>query len=250
MKTKTTDRNPASYAVVMGASSGIGMEMARLLITHGWHVGVAARRIERLKELVTMAPDRVMAARIDVNDDNADNSLTQLISRLGGMNLYIHASGIGKQNQELNARIELDTVTTNAGGFCRMIGAAFRYLAQHGGGHIAALTSIAGTRGMGAAPAYSATKAMQNSYLEALDQLSRMRHLGIAFTDIRPGFVNTDLLADCHFPMTMNVVPVAQAAVKAIYRHRRVRVIDLRWRIVTALWQLIPHSLWPRLHIH
>lgn len=241
--------NDGKYAVVMGASSGIGMEMARILIAHGWHVGVAARRIERLQEIVALAPDRVTATQIDVTATDADESLYNLIDQLGGMNLYLHVSGVGKQNSDLTAEIELNTVNTNADGFCRMIGSAFRYFAQHDGGHIAAVTSIAGTRGMGAAPAYSATKAMQNNYIEALNQLAHIRHLNIHFTDIRPGFVATDFLRDCHFPMMMDVKPVAKAAVKAIYHRRRVHVIDSRWRIVTALWHLIPHSLWPHLRI-
>lgn len=246
---KYRDINSDKYAVVIGASSGIGMEMARILIAHGWHVGVAARRIERLQELVALAPDRVTATRIDVTSPEAETDLCNLINQLGGMNLYLHVSGVGKQNSDLTAEIELNTVATNADGFCRMTGAAFRYFTLHGGGHIAAITSIAGTRGMGAAPAYSATKAMQNSYLEALNQLAHIRRLNIRFTDIRPGFVATDFLRDCRFPMMMDVKPVAKAALKAIYRHRRVCVINRRWSIITALWHLIPHSLWPHLKI-
>ena len=82
-----------------------------------------------------------------------------------GMDLFFYASGIGKQNRELKEDIELATLQTNGVGFTRMIGEAYRYFASHGGGHIAAITSIAGTKGLGPAPSYSATKAMQNVYL-------------------------------------------------------------------------------------
>ena len=171
-------------AIVVGASSGIGLEVAKILMQQGWKVGVAARRAELLQSIGADAVER-----IDVTADDATEALQRLIGKLGGMDLYFHASGIGKQNRELTEDIELATVQTNGVGFTRMIGAAYRYFAKQGGGHIAAITSIAGTKGLGPAPAYSATKAMQNVYLQALEQQAYSRGLKIYFTDIRPGFV-------------------------------------------------------------
>ena len=225
-------------AIVMGASSGIGLEVARLLIKRGWTVGVAARRLEQLAEFD-------VAARIDVTADDAGQRLQELIGRLGGMNLYFHASGIGKQNRELHEDIELRTMETNAVGFTRMVGTAYRYMASHGGGHIAVISSIAGTKGLGPAPAYSATKAMQNTYIEALEQLANAQQLNIRFTDIRPGFVDTDLLNDGRrYPLLLDKVKVAEEIVDSIDKKRHVRVIDWRWRIITCNWRLIPRFLW------
>ena len=141
-------------AIVVGASSGIGHEVARLLIAQGWAVGVAARRIDKLTDLQAMAPERVYTAHIDVTNEEAETSLQQLIERMEGIDLYFHAAGIGWQNPSLNADIELKTMETNAVGFTRMIGCAYRYFANNGGGHIACITSIAGTKGLGPAPAY------------------------------------------------------------------------------------------------
>ena len=181
-------------AVIIGASSGIGYEVARLLIAQGWTVGVAARRFEPLATLQNQAPKRVFTAQIDVTADDADTSLLQLIERMGGMDLYLHAAGIGWTNITLEADKEMKTMQTNAVGFMRMVGAAYRYFVANGGGHIACITSIAGTKGLGPAPSYSATKAMQNTYLQALEQLANAQKLNIRFTDIRPGFVDTALL--------------------------------------------------------
>ena len=151
---------------------------------------------------------------------------------------------------ELEPDIELKTVNTNALGFTRMIGAAYRYMAEHGGGHIAAISSIAGTKGLGAAPSYSATKAMQNTYLQALEQQAHMRNLNITFTDLRPGFVATPLLGDNpQYPMLLKTERVAKEIVTAIKHHRHVWVIDWRWRIITALWRRIPRCLWRRLKV-
>ena len=187
----------AKRAIIIGASSGIGREVAKLLMKEGWTIGVAARRVDKLEELNAAAMEQ-----IDVTKDDATTRLQSLINCLGGMDLFFYASGIGKQNRELQEDIELATLYTNGLGFTRMIGEAYRYFANKGSGHIAAITSIAGTKGLGPAPSYSATKAMQNVYLQALEQQANARGLNIKFTDIRPGFVDTALLhGDFHYPM-------------------------------------------------
>ena len=237
-------------AIVVGASSGIGWEVAKLLLADGWHLGVAARREEPLMELKALAPDSVEVMTIDVTKPDAGERLQSLIKRLGGMDLYFHSSGIGKQNRTLEEDIELRTMETNAVGFARMIGTAFRYFAKRGEGHIAAITSIAGTKGLGPAPAYSATKALGANYLQALEQQAHQRGLNIRFTDIRPGFVDTALLnGDFPYPMLMRPDKVARDIVKSIYHHRHIRVIDWRYRILTFFWRLVPNWLWRRLKL-
>lgn len=231
--------------VIVGASSGLGLEVARLLLAEGHSLGVAARREDRLMAIKQEAPDRVDVATIDVTAADAGTRLRQLIDRMGGMDLYFHVSGIGKQNRELIEDIELNTVNTNGMGFTRMIGEAYRYFAERGEGHIVAITSIAGTKGLGPAPSYSATKAFQSNYLQALEQQANARNLNIRFTDIRPGFVDTDLLkGDFHYPMLLKPQAVARDIVKAIYGRRHVKVIDWKYAILTALWRRVPRFLW------
>lgn len=237
-------------AVIIGASSGMGMEVAKLLLTEGYQLGVAARREDRLQALKQLAPGRVVTATIDVTAEDADSRLRTLIDELGGMDLYFHVSGIGKQNRTLTPDIELNTVNTNGMGFTRMIGEAYRYFAERGQGHIAALTSIAGTKGLGPAPSYSATKAFQNLYLQSLEQQANARGLNIRFTDIRPGFVDTDLLSgDFHYPMMLKPEKVARQIVKAIHNKRHVVVIDWKYAILTALWRRLPRALWRHLKL-
>lgn len=232
-------------AVLIGASSGIGYEIARQLLKKGWKLGVAARRKERLDELQREAPDRIVSMRIDVTCAEASVQLHRLIDMLGGMQLMVYAAGVGHQNRQLNEEIELETVQTNCMGFTRMVGEAYRYFANLGEGHIAVITSIAGTKGLGPAPSYSATKAMQSTYLEALEQQVSMRGLNIKITDIRPGFVDTDLLAgDFRYPMLMKPDVVARKILKSIERKQRVVVIDWRYRLLTAVWRCIPRCVW------
>ena len=229
-------------AIVIGASSGIGMEVAKLLLQEGWTLGVAARRVDLLQTI-----GAAEVAQIDVTAEDATGRLRDLIARLGGMDLFFYASGIGKQNRELKEDIELATMQTNGLGFTRMIGEAYRYFAERGEGHIAAITSIAGTKGLGPAPSYSATKAMQNVYLQALEQQANARGLRIRFTDIRPGFVDTALLnGDFKYPMMLRPERVAREIVSAINSRQHIRVIDWRYRLLTAFWRRIPRCIWRR----
>jgi short-subunit dehydrogenase len=91
---------------------------------------------------------------------------------------------------------------------------------------------------------------MQNAYLEALEQLANAQQLHIRFTDIRPGFVGTDLLNDGHhYPLLLDKKDVARDIVDSIERGRHVRIIDWRWRLITAFWRLIPRWIWRRLKL-
>ena len=236
--------------VIIGATSGIGYEVARLFCRQGWHVAIAGRRAERLEAFQKEICPDVVTGIVDVTANNAVEQLQQLTDRLGGMDLFLLCAGIGSQNRQLDAAIEEATVETNVKGFTRMVDAAWSYFRQHSGGHIAVISSIAGTKGLGAAPSYSASKRFQNTYIEALSQLARMERLPIFFTDIRPGFVKTDLLKDERYPLLMQPDQVARLIVKALMRKKKRVVIDWRYRLLVFFWRLIPDGLWERLPIH
>lgn len=237
-------------AIVIGASSGIGREVSKLLLADGWIVGIAARREDRLMKIKSANPGMVEVMRIDVTAADAPGRLLELAGRLGGVNLFVYCSGVGKQNAGLDPDIELSTVDVNVKGFTAMVDTMFNYMAANLGGDIAVISSIAGTKGLGVAPSYSATKAYQNTYIQALEQLSNMRRLHIRFTDIRPGFVDTDLLSGSgDYPMLMDKEAVAREMLRAIYAHRHVQVIDWRYRLLVFLWRLMPRWLWRKLNI-
>ena len=236
-------------AIIIGATSGIGQEVARLLVRQGWRIGIAGRRKEALRSMQQTNPEQIEIQCLDVTEDNAILHLNRLVDRLGGMDLFFLSSGVGYQNRDLEPEIELNTARTNVEGFTRMVTAAFDYFKKTGGGHIAVISSIAGTKGLGSAPAYSATKRFQNTYLDALDQLAHMNKLHISFTDIRPGFVATPLLKDDKYPLLMYAPYVASQIVRAISRRKRVAVIDRRYQMLVFFWKLIPGWLWVRLPV-
>lgn len=235
--------------IIIGATSGIGEEIAKIYIAQGWQVGVAGRREEALTVLAATAPAQVKTQVIDVTSADAPEQLQSLIEKLGGMDLFLLSSGIGSQNVKLEPEIELNTARTNVEGFIRMVTAAYRFFKEQGSGHLAVISSVAGTKGLGSAPAYSATKRFQNTYIDALAQLARMERLPIQFTDIRPGFVATALLKNRKYPLLMRADSTAQHIVKALTNKKRVAIIDTRYAILVFFWQLIPRWVWERLPI-
>ena len=241
-------------AIIIGATSGIGQAVMLELTRRGWEVGIAGRRQEQLIELQRTNLNVIATQRIDITHSDAADQLHTLIGKMGGdIDLYFHSSGIGYQNPSLDIDKELRTVETNALGFTRMVTAAYHYFLQHPErpGHIAVISSIAGTRPLGAAPAYSATKRYINHYMDCLRQLLHIqgvRHL--CLTDIRPGFVRTPLLTDGgNYPMQLDVNKVANEIVDGLERRKSVITVDWKYRLLVFFWRLIPRFIWLRLKI-
>jgi short-subunit dehydrogenase len=103
---------------------------------------------------------------------------------------------------------------------------------------------------MGQAPAYSATKSMQSAYMVAMAQHMRMQHIPLSVSDIRPGFVATEILnPEKHYPMMMSAEKAARHILRGIYRRRRIIIFDWRYRLLVAFWRSIPRCIWERLTI-
>lgn len=231
----------------------MGMRIATDFARAGWRVGIAARKEENLRAVADLFPDRIAYSVIDVTAPDAVKRFESLIEEIDGMDILLYAAGTGWYNPELNLGKDEATIGVNVTGFTRIINAAYRYFkatANVSKGRIAAITSVAGVKGLGVSAAYSATKRYQWTYLQALDQLAHSQHVNVSITDIRPGFVDTPLLAGNHnYPMLMSIDYVAPLIEKAIMQRRRVAVIDSRWGIVSGLWKMIPNCLWRNLDI-
>ncbi len=234
----------------MGATSGMGKGVALSLLNEGYTIGIAGRRGDALEDVKSIMPDRVYTKVIDITKEDAPSLLLELIDEMGGMDLYFHSSGYGKQNMNLDVEIEKRTVLTNGYGFVQMIDTAFNYFKQKKqSGRIAVISSIAGTKGLGAAPSYSATKRFDWIYIESLAQLANMQKLDIKFTDIRPGFVATDFIAGDKYPMELETDHVVRLIIKAVLKGKRKVIIDWKYRILCSFWRLIPDCIWERLKI-
>lgn len=234
--------------VVIGASSGIGRRVAEDFAKMGWKVAIAARREDKLREVAATCPDRIMYRAIDVTAEDAVEKFNDLIEANGGMDVLLFASGVGFANPLLAWGTDEPIIAVNVRGFTRIINAAYLYFKNTENvfkGHIAAITSVAGTKGLGLAPSYSASKRYQRNYLQAIDQLAHMQRVNVDVTDIRPGFVRTALLdANKSYPLTMAVDYAAPLVEKAILRRVRVATIDWKWSLIDGFWNMIPDALW------
>lgn len=235
-------------AIVVGATSGIGRELAVLLVKNGYFVGVTGRREELLSELVAEFPSAMSAKSFDLIEvEIVPEKLDELVGELGGLDLLILSSGTGELNPELDFVVEQQTICVNVLGFTCVTDWAFRYFEQQGAGHLAAISSIAGIRGGGIAPAYNATKAYQINYLEGLRQKARKSGKAITITDIRPGFVDTAMAKGDGQFWVAPVGKAAQQMLSAIQRKKNVVYVTKRWRLLAGLLKRIPRRMYAKM---
>ena len=241
--------------VIVGASSGIGFQVAADFARAGWRVGMAARRLEPMQAIKDQYPDHVEIASIDVTAPDAPQRFADLIEAIDGMDTLLFCSGTGFTDPELDDARIVNTLEVNVVGFARIVAEAYKYFratASVEQGQIAVITSVAATKGLGIAASYSASKRFQVQFINSLEQLAYTQQVNVAFTDIRPGFVDTDLLRKSgagNLPMVMSLNYVAPRIEKAILLGKRVATVDSRWAVVTALWRLIPSSAWRHLRL-
>lgn len=242
-------------AIIIGATSGIGRELAVRLLEMGWKVGITGRREDRLFGIRDrFGADAVAYAVMDITQEDAVSQLDKLLEETGAPDLFLHVSGVGYQNPLLDEAVEMQVIQTNCDGMVRVVTHFLNYVKKNPSysaahlAHIGVVTSVAGTAGLGIAAAYSASKKMQSTYVSALVQLSRMQHWPVVFSDIRPGFVATEILNASHnYPLIMPVEKAAAYILKGLKRKRRIITFDWRFRLITAFWKGIPRWLWERL---
>lgn len=235
-------------AIVIGASSGIGRELSKILARNQYTVGVMARRVHLLDELRNEMGNDVLVERIDVTDaDAAQEALTRFIEKMGGVDLLVISAGTGHLNPELNWTLENDAIKINVTGFAAVANVAVKHFMGKGSGHLVGISSIAALRGGRESPAYNASKAFESNYLEGLRQKIRKLSLPITITDIRPGFVKTAMAKGDGIFWAADAAKAALQIYDAIKRRKSSTYITRRWRLVAWLLKLLPGSIYERL---
>jgi short-subunit dehydrogenase len=234
--------------MIIGASSGIGRELARRFADEGCLVAVCGRRIMLLEELKRGNPDRYIIRGLDIQDTaSLPGILEALKSELGGLDLVIISAGTGEINQSLNFDTEADCIKTNVTGFCCAATWAFKVFEGQGHGHLVGISSIGGLRGSAEAPAYNASKAFQINYLEGLRQKARKIRSKIYVTDIRPGLVDTAMAKGDGLFWVMPLEKTVNQIYKAIRKKKRIAHVSKRWAILALLIRLLPAGLYEKL---
>jgi len=231
-------------AVVTGASSGIGWSLAKALGKAGAKVGLIARRRDRLDELaeeIRTAGGRTAVAPADVSDRRHVELAIQSISeQLGPIQLLVANAGVGVPT--LRDPVNVDDVEqmfrVNVLGAIYAISAVLPGMLERGRGHLAAVSSLAGYKGLPGESGYCATKAALNTYMEGLRLHLRDRRIRV--TTICPGFVRTPMtdVMDCPMPFVMEADEAARRIVRALQERRKVYNFPWQtaWLVKLARW--------------
>jgi len=234
--------------IIIGATSGIGKELAKTFSLNNYEVGIAGRRANLLKELASELPTKTYTATIDVKKtEYAIQSLEKLIAEMGNVDIIIISAGIGHINPSLDWLQEKETIDTNVLGFTAMAGVAVRYFIKKGSGHIVGISSIASIRGYDKTPAYNASKAFMSNYLEGLTRKIAKEKLRITATDIQPGFVDTAMAKGDHLFWVASPKEAAKQIYNAIKQKKEKAYITKRWVIIAWLLRILPRYLYKKL---
>ena len=234
--------------IIIGATSGIGKALAKTLISDNYKVGITGRRTELLVELKSENSENYYAKTLDVtNTEKATETIEKLIEELGGLDLFVICSGVGDVNAVLDFEIEKRTIDINVTGFTNMADWAFNFFEKQEFGHLVVISSVAGLRGEWQSPSYNATKAYQINYTEALRKKARKTKAQIFVTDIRPGFVDTDMAKGEGLFWVASVEKAVRQIYNAINKRKKVKYITKRWYFVAMILKRIPNFIYDKM---
>ena len=232
-------------AIIIGASSGIGKGISLELLQKGYTIGISARRRERLEEIKKLDPKNVLIKEFDSSTEKNEELINFFIEKPNGVDLIIYCSGIGIINKELEYSVEKKVNNLNVSGFTQVVDYAFNYFLKRGRGHIVNISSVASEIGNGISPSYNASKAYQANYLQGLRFKAFRMKIPIFLTDVRPGFVDTDILMGNKDKLFW-VAPLDKACkqiIIAIERKRKIIYITKRWKIISLLIKILPERI-------
>ena len=234
--------------IIIGATSGIGKALFEKYATEENRLGIVGRRTNLLDELRCQHPSNTYTATADITKrEEAEQAIYSLHEELGHVDLAIVCSGTGEINPSLNYDVERPTLDTNVTGWTFVISMLYHIFEQQGHGHLVAITSAGGLRGEPMAPAYSATKAYQINYMEALRKKAFKAGGNITVTDIRPGLVNTAMAKGEGLFWVMPVEKVARQISTAIRRKKTKVYVTKRWHILAIIYKNLPFGLFKRI---
>lgn len=234
--------------VIIGATSGIGKALFEKYARGDNRIGIVGRRANLLDELCQKYPSKTITAKADItNLEEIEQAINALHKEMEYIDLAIVCSGTGDINATLEYSIERPAIDTNIVGWTFVIDMLYHILEQQGHGHLVAITSVGGLRGEAMAPAYSATKAYQINYMEALCKKAYKSRKQIAVTDIRPGLINTAMAKGEGLFWVMPVDKVASQIIAAIRKKKSIAYVTKRWHILAIINKFLPYCLYKRM---
>ena len=231
--------------LIIGATSGIGKALFEKYIIEGNRLGIVGRRTNLLDELYQQHPDNTFTVTADtIKQKEIEQAIHTLCTKLNHIDLAIVCSGTGNLNPSLDYALECPAIDTNVRGWTFVIDTLYNIFEQQGHGHLVAITSVGGLRGEPMAPAYSATKAYQINYMEALRKKAYKSDNRICVTDIRPGLVDTAMAKGDGLFWVMPVDKVADQIISAIRKKKSKVYVTKRWHYLAIINKNLPFNLY------
>ena len=234
--------------IIIGATSGIGKALFENYVTKGNIVAIIGRRTNLLEQLKKEHPSNTITAKADVtNQQEIGQAIESLQQELGQIDMAIVCSGVGEINISLDYAIEKPTIETNVMGWTFVIDMLYNIFERQNHGHLVAITSVGGLRGEAMSPAYSASKAYQINYMEALRKRAFKNKGKILVTDIRPGLVDTAMAKGDGLFWVMPVEKVARQICYAIQKKKSKAYVTKRWHILASIIKILPYWIYKRM---
>ena len=236
-------------AIVIGASSGMGREVAKLLSQEGYTVGLAARRMALLESLQAELPNQSYIKQLDVMESNAREQLQLLIEQMGGCDLMvisISPSSEIQSNEWAERKKILEVVAVS---FIAMADVALEYFKKQNSGHLVGISSTAGIRGESRNPEYSGAKACIMTYMEGVRNYVIQNNINVYITDIRPAYVAVEyspLGSDPNAYWEITCEQAGQEIIAAIKARQKIALIPASYWGYALLLNYLPDWLYNR----
>lgn len=238
---------------ITGASSGIGLALARQYAKRGHALGLVARRHDRLLELAASLDVPVHTYTLDVRDRDAlHRAARDFISKVTTVDVVIANAGVSAGTLtecDEDFAVFRDIFDINVLSMVATFEPFIDQMTAQGSGVLVGISSVAGVRGLPGAGAYSASKAAVATYCESLRL--ELKPKGINVVTIAPGYVQSEMTAHNPYqmPFLLPADEFAKRALKAIDNKRAYLVIPWQMRWVAGLMRLLPNGLYDRLAV-
>ena len=249
MRNVSTHNCKAKRAIIVGASSGMGKQVAKLLSNEGYILGLTSHKEELLKPLQQEITGVSYIRKIDVIDVKAREQFIELVKELGGLDLLVisisayHDNTISNTTDQLTWEEKQRTLRVDAYGVIALADVAFDYFMKQNSGHFVGISSTSGLRGSAATPVYSAAKSCISCYMEAMRNYMTQNNINVQVTDVIPGWVaveHSPLGTDSNAYWEIEKEKAGQAIVNGIKRKDKKTYVPSKVGFIAFLLRHMP----------
>jgi len=237
-----------SSVVIIGATSGIAQGVARLYASRGWKIFLVARNAAALEamasDLLTRGASQTSTMVADLRDMSRHEEIVSVAGQFcGTIDVVLIAHGILRNQQEIDNDPEqmLEVFNVNATSSISLLQRFGLALETQRSGTLAIISSVAGDRGRRSLYTYGATKAAVSHFVAGMR--GRYQPLGINVLDIKPGPVDTPMMAGRTQALVASVDVVSRDIVRAIDKRKGVLYTPWFWRIIMRIVRMIPEPI-------